>query len=1120
MYSLRRGLSLFLFLTVFSVSAAFAQEKASIVGTVTDPSGSVIPAAKVTVTNDGTGQVRTIETNSSGNFLVPDLSIGKYSVRAEASGFKTFHTTGVTLNVGDTDRVDITMQVGQASETVTVEASAVAVQSDSSEVSDLISGKQVSELAINGRNIVALATLTPGASADLPDFNLPISVGSSTGVSFNGKRPEHNIWMIDGGENYDRGCGGCMTVMPSVDALAEFKTYTANSSADFGIGSGGTMNMALKSGTRAFHGSAYEYFRNDAMDANNYFANLNGSQKPELRYNIFGFNVGGPVFIPKLYNTDKSKTFFFVNQEWRKIVQGNQVFAPAIPQSERNGQFSSPITVPNTGDPAQAAKFAALGLTPGAAFPNNTIPQSLIDPNATLFLNSGAMPLPNAAGNNFSGSRGVPVDVPETILRVDHYFNSKLSIMGHYIHDGTNYQTAESLWSNSTYPTLGTNFKNPSWSAVTKLTYIISPTVVNEVAYNFNGNNITLSPVGVYKKPAGWSIPEFFGSNLADRMPTVGIGGSYGIHYDPASWPWFNAAADNQVRDDLSWTKGAHNLKFGGQFMRYHKNQDIFGNTQGNYNFDGSFTGNAVADMLLGYAKSYSELAIEDRGHWRTTTGSVYATDNWRATSRLTVNLALRWEIVPHAYDVQNRMSNFYPNLYDPNKAPIFNSDGSLDSTGPGFATVPGVPLSNVPFYLNGVAIAGQNDIPRGLVRNTYGSIGPRVGFAYDVTGKGTTIVRGGFGTFYERIQGNDVYNTGPNPPFSYSPTVNSVYFSDPSISAINGQKAAVPTFPAGFTALAYSDYKLPTTNDWNFGVQHQLAEGAVLSVAYVGNQAFHQRDNRNINAVPLNDPNRLAISQGTYNPDLDRNYPGFGQITLGETATTSNYNSLQVNFRVENHHGFTGQIAYTYSHSIDYLSGDFSTISNPYDRNFDRGPSDLDRRHIFIANYIYELPFFSKSNNAFARVALGGWQISGITTIQTGTPLTPTLNYDNLGLGGGATARPDTVGSIGGPKTLGEWFTTTGFAARAPLSFGPAARGAIVGPGRQNWNLSLYKTFRIPLPATAEGGSLDFHVDTFNTFNHTQFHDVDSGFGGQNFGKVTSTYDPRVIELGMRFQF
>ncbi len=589
------------------------------------------------------------------------------------------------------------------------------------------------------------------------------------------------------------------------------------------------------------------------------------------------------------------------------------------------------------------------------------------------------------------------------------------------------------------------------------------------------------------------------------------------MNYDPASWPWYNAASDNQVRDDVSWTKGSHSFKFGGQFMRYHKNQDIFGDTQGHFTFDGSFTGNAVADMLLGYTKTYSELALEDRGHWRTTTASVYATDNWRATSRLTINLALRDEIVPHAYDVQDRMSNFYPNLYNPADAAQFNPDGSLNTNGPGFATVPGVPLSSTPFYLNGVGLAGKNGIPRGLVQNTYGSVGPRVGFAYDLTGQSKTIVRGGFGTFYERIQGNDVYNTGPNPPFSFSPQVTSVYFSNPSISALNGQRAAVPIFPASFTALAYSDYKLPTTNDWNFGIQHQLFQGGVVSASYVGNQAFHQRDNREVNPVPLNDPNRAAIAAGNYNPNLDRPFRGIGNITLGETATTSNYHSLQLSLRAENKHGFTGQLAYTYSHSIDYLSGDFSQISNPFDRRFDRGPSDLDRRHIFIANYVYEFPFFAKSNHALTRTALGGWEISGITTLQTGTPLTPTLSVDNLGLGGGATARPDIVGKVSGPQTLNQWFNTAAFTAPALLSFGDTARGSIVGPGRGNWNLSLFKNFRLPI---REGTNLAFHVDTFNTFNHTQFHNVNTGFNDQNFGKVTSTYDPRVIELGMRLSF
>ncbi len=439
-------------------------------------------------------------------------------------------------------------------------------------------------------------------------------------------------------------------MMPSVDAIAEFMTLTSNSSADFGIGSGGVINMVLKSGTRDYHGTAYEFFRNDALDANAYFANLNGSPKPKLRYNIFGFNFGGPVTIPKLYNKDRNKTFFFVNQEWRKIVQGSQIFANAIPQDQRNGDFSglsSVVKVPNTGDPAQNARFSALGLTPGQPFPGNKIPDSLIDQNAKLFLGSGAFPLPNASGNNYSGSLGVPVNVPETIVRIDHYLTSKINIMGHLIHDGTEQTTATTLWSGSTYPTLGTSFRNPSWSAVVKMTQTISPTLLNEVSYNYNGNKINLDPVGVFAKPSGWSAKEFFPSNSLDRMPTIGIGGAYGVTFDSASWPWFNQAKDHQFRDDVSWSRGGHNWKFGGQYMRYMKDQDIFGNTQGNYNFDGTFTGNAVADLLLGYAKSYNELALQDRGLWRNNTISLYGGDNWRVNRKLTLNLALRWRSSP-----------------------------------------------------------------------------------------------------------------------------------------------------------------------------------------------------------------------------------------------------------------------------------------------------------------------------------------------------------------------------------------------------------------------------------------------------------------------------------------
>ncbi|HUO28371.1 MAG TPA: carboxypeptidase regulatory-like domain-containing protein [Bryobacteraceae bacterium] len=1115
-------LVLVLSLLVLTTVAAWGQT-ATVLGTVTDPTGSVVPGANITITNTSTNVRRVLQTNAAGSYIAPELPIGPYSIKAEAAGFKGYERTGIVLNSNDTVRVDAVLEVGQVTESVTVEADVVKVESDTAEVSDLISGSQVADLAINGRHMAALAILTPGASSDLPDLNLPVSVAGSTNISFNGQREEHNVWMIDGGENYDRGCGGCVTMMPSVDAIAEFKTLTSNAPGDFGIGSGGTINMAIKSGTRDFHGEVYEHFRNNDMDANNYFANLSGSPIPELRYNVFGWNLGGPVFIPKVYNTSRKKTFFFWNQEWRKFVVGTEVYANAIPQAERNGDFSAlsaPITVPNTNDPAMNAKYAALGLTPGQPFPGNKIPSSLIDPNAALFLSSGAMPLPNAPGNFFSGAPGAPTSVPETVLRFDHYFNDKLSIFGHYIHDNTDQGYATSLWSSDTYPTIGTNFKNPSWGGVAHLTYAISPTLLNEVAFNFNGNWIDLTPTGVYQKPAGWNVAQLFGNDADNRMPTVSIGGSYGVNYDPASWPWRNAAFDKQVRDDVSWTKGKHNLKLGGQFMRYSKNQDIFGDTQGDYTFSGIYTGNAVADFLLGYAANYSILDLEDRTHTRTSTLSFYGNDNWRLSSRLTLILGARWEIVPHAYDVQNRLANFYPNLYDPSKAAQFNSDGSLNTSGPGFTTVPGVPLGNVPFYLNGVVIAGQDGTPRGMVQNQYGTIGPRVGFAYDLTGKGKTIIRGGYGMFYERIQGNDVYNMGPNPPFGFNPGLNNVFFSTPNISSLNGQAATVPIFPANITALAYTDYKLPVSAQWNFGIQHQLSEGSVLGVQYVANADYHQRDEREINDVPLTDPNRLGIAGlvGNYNANLDRTYLGYGNIVLGENAGNTHYESLQVNYRLQNQHGLTFQAAYTWSHSLGIApggGGDFNTLSDPYSRAYDYGPTGLDRRQILVLNYIYDLPIFRHSNG-FAGAVLGGWEISGITLIESGLPLNPTLSYDNLGLGGNTTDRPNIASALSYPQTRLEWFDTAAFSAPAQLAFGDAQEGAIRGPGRVNFNLNMYKDFRL----WNEGSKMRFGADFYNAFNHTEFHDVNTSFGNSAFGQVTDTYDPRTIELSLKLSF
>jgi hypothetical protein len=371
---------------------------------------------------------------------------------------------------------------------------------------------------------------------------------------------------------------------------------------------------------------------------------------------------------------------------------------------------------------------------------------------------------------------------------------------------------------------------------------------------------------------------------------------------------------------------------------------------------------------------------------------------------------------------------------------------------------------------------------------------------------------------FYERIQGNDVYNMGPNPPFGFSPNLTSVFFSNPNVSVLSGQTATVPIYPASITALAYSDYKLPVSTQWNFGIQHQITEGAVLSVEYVGNGDYHQRDQREINDVALNDSNRGGIITGTYIANLDRPYLGYSNIALGENAGNTHYESLQVNYRMENQHGLTFQAAYTWSHSLGIApggGGDFNTLSDPYNRYYDYGPTGLDRRQTLVLNYIYSLPFL-KNAQGLTGSLLGGWQLSGITLLETGLPLNPTLSTDNLGLGGNATDRPNIVKPLSYPSTVSQWFNTAAFAAPAPLAFGDAQEGAVRGPGRINFNLQLYKNFRLP----REGTTLKFGAEFYNAFNHTQFHDVNTSYGSSAFGQVTDTYDPRVIELSLKLAF
>ncbi len=1161
--SLRYLLLLFVLLAGLPFRAS-AQD-ATIVGTVTDQSGSVMANVKITITNAETNLARTITTNDSGQYVAVDLRIGHYSVKAEASGFKVAEEKGLVLNVGDRRRVDFQMALGAAQETVTVEANVVHVQADSGEASNLITGQQLSQLSVNGRGIYQLAALTPGGSSQINASAPNVPVGGDSGVEFNGMRQNHNIYLLDGGEDDDRGGAGGMSIAPSLDAIAEFRALTSNYSADYGLSSGGTMTMVLKSGTTQLHGAAWEFVRNDALDARNFF-NPPPQKVAELRQNVFGFNVAGPVTFGKLYNPDRKKTFFFYNMEWRRYVNGGLTNQTVPDPASYGGDFSTNptvINVPTTAQVRSSVLFAncpggaaPAGVVQGSPFPGNKIPSCMIAPNATALLTAGIFPKSNAVDANgrptFIGGNNSPTNLKEEIVRIDHNFTSKFSVFGHYVAEQVTQNYGISQWSGANVPTVGDTFGNPSYSGVIHATYTISPTLLNEAAFNYNGNRINIIPfagsgLSSLALPTGYVSTNsrlFTGPNNLTRIPNIDLNGGINSHFEISSWPWRNKADDYQIRDDISLTKGAHQLKFGASWAIYKKVQDLFGTTQGSFNFDGTFTtptggksaaGNDLADFLLGTSKSYSELAVQDSGKWNNVSWAAYVQDNWRVNRRLTLNLGLRWDGVPHTYEANNRMGNFYPNLYNPANAAKFNNNGTICSSGdptrdpgcaaasPGLGTSPNPILAGVQLYLNGIGIPGQNGVPKGLVSNHWAAFGPRLGFAYDVTGNAKTVVRGGFGIMYERIQGNDMYDAGPNIPFSLGVTNNSVTLADPSILLATGTKAIRPINPADITGLARDNYKLPASYQYSVGVQRSLNAKSVLSVSYVGNQNRHQNDRSQYN---LPDPSALPalINGAQYNTAPGLTFPGFHAIRLTANEANSHYNALQVDLNSQVGRDLQLRAYYTLSRTIDPTTagnggGDLGNVSNPYAGwRYDVGPSGYDRTHSAAFNFIYDIPVFRTSQSRLVKTALGGWQVSGIVTMTSGLPINIGLSGNQSGNGlPAATNRPNLTGSVSYPHTVAKWFDTTAFTAPAVGAFGTLGHNALRGPGRDNWNLSLFKSF---LFSEARGSRLEFRAESFNTWNHTQFHDVSTNLGDSKFGQVTSAFEPRIFQLGMKLVF
>jgi hypothetical protein len=1155
------------FLAAFATSA-FAQE-ATIVGTVTDPTGATVANASITITNSETGVTRTLPSNSDGQYVAPDLHIGHYSVRVAAAGFKVAEQKGITLDVGDRSRIDFKLQLGSAQEQVTVEANAVAVQTDSGDVSNVITGQQITQLATNGRSLYELFALAPGASSLQSSKVAFTPVSGDSTVSVNGERAGHNLQLIDGGENLDRG-GSSGSVMPSIDSLAEFRNMTSNYSAEYGLASAAQISTVIKSGTKQYHGEAWEFFRNDALNARNYFFNA-PLVVPELRYNIYGFNFGGQVPVAKSH-----PTFFFFNMEWRKEIDGgtlNQLVPQGSSYPTANGAVlpttfngkSSIATVPcdgvvcSTGVIVPSAlqfancpggNAAGAGVTPGQPFPNNTIPTCMISPNAATLLTAGGkyggiFPQANS-GDFFKGGNNAPTDLREEIVRIDHQFNSKFSIFGHWISEQVSQDFGTTMWSGDNDPAISNTFGNPAYSAVVHATYVISPTVLNEVAFNYNGNRINIIPQGLVSAPSGFNFNRLFGGpNQNNRIPSINLSGVTGTDYTSNWTPWKNVADDYQIRDDLSWTKGAHQLKFGFSWALYKKVQDAFANTQGNFTFNGSFTGYDFADYLLGDAQAYSEDGNKISGHWNNVSPAAYVQDNWRVNNRLTLNLGLRWDGIPHTYEANKLSSNFYPNLYNPADAATFDSNGHICSANsvplcpggpsPGLVTSTNPILNGYQFYLNGMGTGGVNGIPKGLVNNSWNNWGPRLGFAYDLTGRGKTILRGGYGLMYERIQGNDMYNGAVNPPGDPNPTLNNVALDNPGLS-ISGSSAGnvisaaqLPVLPLGVTGIS-THYPPPRSSQYSMGIQQSIGTNAVLSVSYVGSQGRAENYYQAVNLPPL-----AALPGEVKAGALDftsLTYPGYGNMRLAYDAANAKYNSLQATLNGKIRRDLHLQVSYTLAKAMDATTatgsgGDLNNATNPYEGwKYDYGPSIYDRRNVFFTNFVYDLPFFRNASSRLLRGGLGGWEFASIVTVESGAPV-------NLGISGSNTAasviansgdRPNIAGGISYPKTVNQWFTgnfSNPACATGPDCYGNLGFDAITGPGRQNWDMSLLKNF-----AFTERFKMEFRAEAFNIWNHPQFEGnantggLGNNFGSGNFGQITSAYDPRELQLALKLMF
>jgi len=1039
----------------------YGQGSVTIFGTVTDASGAAVSGATVTVLSTETGAARQTMSSVDGGYVISQLPIGLYSVSAEATGFKKFVLGNIRVAVDENRRVNIELQVGAITESVTVQAEAAEVETRSGALREVIDSARIVELPLNGRNPLQLQYLVAGSGG----IN---SAGQeqNDSVSINGSRPNTNNYTLDGADNHDP-YFNTPSIFPNPDALEEFSLQTSSYAADRGRNAGAIMNAVTRSGTKVLHATLFEFVRNEKLNARNFFS----ATVPPFKRNQFGGTVGGPI--------RKDKTFFFGSyQHTAERSSPGSVNPTLLSTAQRQGDWSNAGLRTPLKDPL------------GGTFPNNIIPASRLNKASQNFLNA-FVPIPTRPDGLYPFASQQKIDDDQAVGKIDHIITENNRLSGRFLYNRNgNYQVAN----NTSLPGFLALIKYRNYSATGTDTYILSPRLIN--VFTFGYNQIDRDQVSIVPGNKSWVD---FGAGFVRGYPAdpdVGFDTNVNGYFRPqARYPLHHYRKSFQFSEGMNWTRGAHFLRYGVDIRRdLLKLQENF-QCDPQVVFRATFTGNAAADLLLGLPTSFTQIAPTSNNP-RTTEIGAYIQDDWKISRRLTLNLGLRWD-------------PFFPNS-DPDRR---------------FAQVrlgqQSVRFPNAPV---GYVFPGDPGVPPSTIETQYQDWGPRFGFAFDPAGNGHMSIRGGYGIFYSQVRqqaNNQVSNDQPfaiqlsvtNPTGGldrpYADTGNPFPFDAPKTQQEMGAYKFL--LPLNVTQWDWH-FRNAIAQQWNLTVQRQLASSWVATAAYVGSKGNHLFIGSELNPAIYGRPGKTVDSRRLY-------YPTFTNITNQTSNGSSIYHALQLTINKRLTHGLTVLANYTWSKLIDLGSGDGSLPQNTFDIRADRGPSDNDVPHRFVGSFIYQLPAL-RNRTRLVREVLGGWEINGIATLWSSTPLSVTSGADNSGTAVNQD-RPNVVGDwhISGDRSKNarilQYFNTAAFVQNPAGTFGNAGRNILRGDFRENLDVGAIKNFPI-----TERHRLQFRGEFFNVTNHANLGNPNGNVSSPTFGRITGAGNPRVIQLALKYMF